>query len=241
MWYPDYLAGTIISTIIEALLFFIGLVINIKIVLSECKTRDTKTWQIQTVCSVSSTIFFAFDLLFSTISPYIPDLSQYTGDWFCHLATFIITYGIFIVTTNSIIISMMKYTLIVSPFKALEWGHDQIQRLFLAIYITIPSVMAVFAIAAKNFESYNYIRMCYGMKEEDMETNVWKRLFLCNLKEMGIDESANNHVQNSIQTVCVVQAVITFLLTSNIMEAFFYYKIFTKMKRFIYIFPFLTF
>ena len=149
MWYPDFLAGTIISTIIEALLFLIGLVINIKIVLSECKTSDHKTWQIQIVCSVCSTIYFAFDLPFSAISGYIPDLSQYTGDWFCHLATFIIIYGIFIFTTNSFVISMMKYIFIVHPFKALEWGHDKIQRISLATYIIIPSVMAVFAIATK--------------------------------------------------------------------------------------------
>ncbi len=241
MWYPDFLVGTIVSTIVEALLFLAGLFINTKIVLLEWKNRECKTWQIQIVCSVCSTIYFVFDLPFSAISVAIPDLSKYTGDWFCNLATFIIIYGIFTFTTSSVVIAMMKYTFIVHPFKALEWGHDKIQKLFLAMYITIPSLMAVLVIVTKDFESYKYIRMCFGMKNEDLETHILKRIFLCNLKEIGIDESYNTHLQNSIQSVCVIRSVLALIITCNVMEAFVYYKIFTKMKRFLYIFPNLIF
>ena len=241
MWYPDFLVGTIISTIFEALLFLAGLFINTKIVLSEWKNRESKTWQIQIVCSICSTIYFAFDFPFSAISVAIPDLSKYTGDWFCNLATFIITYGIFTFLTSSFITAFMKYTFIVHPFKALEWGHDNIQKLFLAMYITIPSLMSVIVIVTKDFESYQFIRMCFGMKNEDLETNIWKRLYFCPLKEMGIDESYNVHLRNSIQSVCIIRSVFAFIITSNITEAFFYYKIFTKMKRFINIFPILIF
>jgi hypothetical protein len=237
MWYPNFLPGSIISIIIEALLFLSGLFINTKIVLLEWKKRESKTWQIQIVCSICSTIYFAFDLPFSAISAAIPDLSNYTGDWFCNLATFIIIYGIFTFTTNSVVIAVMKYTFIVHPFKALEWGHAKIQKLFLVIYITIPSLMATIVIVTKDFESYKYIRMCFGMKKEDLETHIWKRLLLCNLKEIGIDESDNTHLQNSVYTICALRSGLAFLITSNIMEAFFYYKIFTKMKRYIYKFP----
>ena len=233
MWHPDFLIGSIIGTIIETLLFFIGFVINTKIVLSEWKNRESKTWQIQIVCSVCGTIFYAFDLPFSAISAIIPDLSQYTGDWFCHLSTFIIIYGIFTITTSSFVISAIKYTFIVHPFKALKWGHDKIQRIFLAIYVTIPSLMAVIVILTKDFESYTYLRLCFGMNKKDLETHVWKRLFLCNLKELGIDETVNKHLQNSILSICIIRSVLAFIITSNIIEAFFYYKIFSKMKRFV--------
>ena len=231
MWYPDFLVGSIISIIIEGLLFLIGVFINIKIVLLEWKKRESKTWQIQIVCSVCSTLYFAFELPFSSISTAIPNLTNYTGDWFCNLATFIIVYGIFTVTTNSVVIAMMKYIFIVHPSKALRWGHDKIQKLFLAIYITIPSLMAAIVIATKDFESWQNIRMCFGMKKEDLETNLLKRLFLCNLKEIGIDETVNIHLQNGILSVCIIRSVLAFMISGNIMEAFFYYKIFTKMKR----------
>jgi hypothetical protein len=197
----------------------------------EWKKRESKTWQIQIVCSVCSTLYFAFELPFSSISTAIPNLTNYTGDWFCNLATFIIVYGIFTVTTNSVVIAMMKYIFIVHPSKALRWGHDKIQKLFLAIYITIPSLMAVIVIATKDFESWQNIRMCFGMKKEDLETNLLKRLFLCNLKEIGIDETVNTHLQNGILSVCIIRSVLAFMISGNIMEAFFYYKIFTKMKR----------
>jgi len=240
MWYPDFLVGTIISTIVESLLFLAGLFINTKIVLLEWKNRESKTWQIQIVCSVCSTIYFVFDLPFSAISAAIPDLSNYTGDWFCNVATFINIYGIFTFTTSSFVIAFMKYVFIVHPFKALEWGHDKIQKLFLAVYVTIPSLMAVLVIVTKDFKPIKDLRKCFGMKNEDLETNIWKRMFLCNLTEMGIDESYNTHLQNGIQSVCIIRLVLAFMICNNITEAFFYYKIFTKMKRYIFIFIYIN-
>jgi hypothetical protein len=236
MWYPDYLVGSIISTIVEAILFLVGLFINIKIAILEWKNREAKTWQVQIVYSVCGTIYFAFELPFSSVSNAIPNISEYTGDWFCNLATFIITYGIIIFTTNSLLVSIMKYTFIVHPFKVLKWGHEKIQKIFLATYLAVPFVMAVIQIATKDFESYTNLRMCFGLKNEDLVKNTWKRLFLCNLKEMGIDASANIHLGNSIQLFCVLKQIIAYIITSNIMEAFFYRKIFTKMKRCIIIY-----
>jgi len=238
MLYPDFLVGTIISTIVEALLFLAGLLINTKIVLLEWKNRESKTWQIQIVCSVCSTIYFVFDLPFSVILVAIPDLSKYTGDWFCNLAAFIIFYGIVIFTTSSLVFAMMKYVFIVHPIKALKWGHEKIQKLFLAIYIAIPTLNAIIMIVTKDFDlsKDSNIRKCFGMKNEDLETDIWKRIFLCNLKEIGIDESSNTHLQNGIQSICIIRSVLRFVISSNITEAFFYYKIFTTMKRFIYIF-----
>ena len=231
MWYPDFLVGSIISTIVEALLFLVGLFINIKIAILEWKNGEAKTWQVQIVYSVCCTIYFAFEIAFSSISNTIPNISEYTGDWFCNLATFIIFYGITTFSTLSLLVSIMKYIFIVHPFKALKWGHEKIQKIFLATYIAVPFVLAVIQIATKDFESYKNLRICFGLKDEELEKNTWKRLFLCNLKEMGIDASANIHLGNSIQLFCILKSVIAYMITINIMEAFFYHQIFTKMKR----------
>ena len=231
MWYPDFLVGSIISTIVEALLFLIGLFINIKIVLLEWKNRESKTWQVQIVYSVCCTIYFVFHIPFSSVANAIPHFSEHTGDWFCNIVTFIITYGIVTITTNSLVVSIMKYTFIVYPFKALAWGHGKIQKIFLAAYIAVPFVNAVIVIAIKDFDSYKYLRTCFGLKDEELEKNTWERIFLCNLKVMGVDPSANNHLKNSIQLFCIIRSVFGFMISSNIMEAFFYHKIFTKMKR----------
>jgi len=236
MWYPDFLIGSIISTIVEALLFIIGLFINIKIVLLEWKNRESKTWQVQIVYSVCCTIYFVFEIPFSSVANAIPHFSEYTGDWFCNIGTFIYTYGIVTIATNSLVVSIMKYTFIVYPFKSLEWGHGKIQKIFLAAYIAVPLVNAVIVSVTKDFESYKSLRICFGLKNEELEKNIWKRLFLCNLKEMGIDASANNHLKNSIQLFCIIRSVLGFMISSNIMEAFFYHKLFTMMKRYVIIY-----
>jgi len=231
MWYPDYLVGSIISTIVEGLLFFIGLFINIKIVSLEWKNRDGKTWQVQIVYSVCSTVLFAFNIPFSSILNAIPHFSEYTGEWFCNLATFISIYGLVTITANSLLVSIMKYTFIVHPIKALKWGHDKIQKIFLATYLAVPFVLAVMVIVTKDFESYKYLRICFGIKNEGPVKKIWEKLLLCNLEEMGIDASTNIHLKNSIQAFCIFRSVLSFMITSNMMEAFFYRQIFKKMKR----------
>ena len=236
MWYNHFDFGTIIDAIVQALFFLIGLVIAIKVVLLEWKNRESKTWQLQIVGSVCSTVYFAFDLPFSTILATMPDFSEHTIDWFCNLATFIIIYGIFTITMNSLVIASMKYTFIVHPFKALEWGYEKIQKVFLALYLAAPFLMAIVVILTKDFESYKYLRICFGLRKEDLEKDTWKRLFLCNLKEIGIADSDNIHLQNSIQSICIIRSVLVFMITSNVLEAFFYYKIFTKMKRLVHMY-----
>jgi hypothetical protein len=130
----------------------------------------------------------------------------------------------------------MKYAFIVHPFKALKWGHGKVQKIFLVTYLAIPFLVGVFVVATKDFESYKGLRICFGLKNDELEKKHWRRLLLCNLKEMGIDESANIHLKNTIQTFCALRSVLSFLIGSNIMEAFFYHKIFTKMKRCIIIY-----
>ena len=231
MWDQDFLVSSIISTIVEALLFLIGLFINIKIVLLEWKKRNSIIWQVQIVYSVCSTIYFAFGIPFTSISNAIPHLSEYTGQWFCNLATFIVIYGLTTIAMNSLLVSIMKYTFIVYPLKALKWGHDRVQKIFLATYLAVPFVFGLIVVATKDLDSYKSLRTCFGFTNNEHEKKLWKRILLCNLTELGIDESASVYLKNSIHTVCAIRSIVSFMTSNNIMEAFFYIKIFKKMKR----------
>ena len=230
MWDQDFLVSSIISTIVESLLFLIGLFINIKIVLLEWKTRKTIIWQVQIVYSVCSTIFFAFCIPFTSISNTIPHLSEYTGQWFCSLSTFIVVYGLKTIGMNSLIVSIMKYTFIVHPLNALKWGHDRVQKIFLATYLAVPFVFGVIVVATKDFDSYKTLRKCFGFPNNE-HVGIWTKLLLCNLTEMGVDESASVYLKNTIYTSCAIRSILSNMASNNIMEAFFYLKIFKKMKR----------
>ena len=180
--------------------------------------------------SISIVLFFAFHLPFSVVSNAIPHLSEHTGEWFCSLATIIIMYGINVMTIHSLLIAIMKYVLIVHPLKALQIGHDRIEKIFFALYLALPLILAIVVALLKDFESYKVLRKCFALNNEQREKS-WKRMFLCNLNEMGVDVSNNMTLEVVLQTICVVRSVLELVIASNFLEAFFYYRIFKQMKR----------
>ena len=230
MGYSQFSVATIINITVQIVLFFFGLFINIKVVLVCWKDRDGKAWRIQIAYSISIVLFFAFHLPFSVVTNAIPHLSDYTGDWFCNLATIVICYGINAMTTSSLLIAIMKYVFIVHPLKALRIGHEKIEKMFLTMYLALSFVMAIVDTITKDFEHYIVIRKCFALSDEQKEI-TWKSIFLCNFDEMGVDVSNNLTLEIVLQTICVVRSILEIVIASNILEAFFYYKIFKTMKR----------
>ena len=81
--------------------------------------------------SISSILYFAFYLPFFTVTSQIPHLAdEYTGEWFCYLATFVITYGFTIITFNSLLIAVMKYVFIVRNEDVRMYGDEKALKLF---------------------------------------------------------------------------------------------------------------
>ena len=231
---PFFSAEITANVIVQSLAFLIGLFINFKVISVCSRNRDTKTWQIHIAHSIIVTIFFAFDLPFVTISNALPHLSVYTGEWFCNLASLIVSYGVNFIITNSLLIAAMKYIYIVHWDKAMRFGHQNIQRIFFIITITLPGFFAVVQTITKDVDSYKAIKSCFGMPDEkkDSRNGAWQRLFLCNLsytETPNAEESSIFYIL--IQIVCVSRSVLAYLFCTNLPEAFFYYKIFKKMRR----------
>ena len=222
-----------INVIIQSLAFVIGLFINIKVVSVCWRNRETKTWKIHIAYSVLITIFFAFDLPFVTISNAIPNLSMYTGEWFCSFSFFVVNYGVNVVISNSLILACMKYIYIVHWDKAMVFGHEKIQTVFFILTFAIPFFIAGVATITNDFDSYKAVKNCFGIQNQPKERKnggVWQRLFLCNIANTG----AENYVGYVLlQIVCVSRSILSYILCTNLPEAFFYYKVFKKMRRWV--------
>ena len=108
-----------------AVLYFIGLLIQSKTMYVCWKERQGNTWQIHLTYSIAVTIYFSFLIPFSIVSNAFPNLSAHTGQWFCYLAAFILVYGFYIITCNSLLIVIMKYIWIVHDEKVLGWGKEK--------------------------------------------------------------------------------------------------------------------
>ena len=222
-----------INLIVQSLAFVIGLFINIKVVSVCWRNRETKTWKIHIAYSVIITIYFAFNLPFVAISNAIPNLSMYTGEWFCSFSFFVINYGVTVIISNSLILACMKYIYIVHWDKAMCFGHEKIQMVFFVITFAVPFFIAGVGTITNDFDSYKAVKSCFGIQNQPKERRnggVWQRLFLCNLT--NTEDTEENYVGYVLlQIVCFSRSLLSYILATNLPEAFFYYKVFKKMKR----------
>ena len=149
---------------IQVLLFILGLLIQFKIVYILWKDREGKTWQIHMTHSIALVAYFLFWIPFGNVTDAFPNLSIYTGEWFCYLATFICSYGISIITLNSLLIAVMKYMFIVHNTKVLEFGEYRTKKLFLILDLTIPFIYALITVVTQNIEPYANLLSCFAFK-----------------------------------------------------------------------------
>ena len=225
--------------IIQSLLLMVGLVIQFKIIHVCRKDKDGKTWQIHLAHSVNSIIYFLVLVPFWHLSNFIPNLSEITGEWFCYLAAFFRNYGFYSIPPNSLLIAVMKYMFIVHHEKMMRLGERNAQKMFMCVNLIVPLVLTTITGVTKHFYALSTLTSCFGMREEIDEIrtkyNTWdkniERYFLCNLNttEKDILDAYTLYVIK--QCLCAFKSIVVLLINTNIPEAFFYYKIFRKMKR----------
>ena len=232
-------ADSIVHIIMQSLLFMIGLPIQFKIMYVSWKDKEGKTWQIHFTHSFACTIYYLFVIPFWHISTSKPHLAAVTGEWVCYINAFVTLYGFFIITPNSLLIAVMKYMFIVHHEKMMRLGERNAQKMFMCVNLIVPLVLTTITGVTKHFYALSTLTSCFGMREEIDEIrtkyNTWdkniERYFLCNLNttEKDILDAYTLYVIK--QCLCALKSIVVLLINTNIPEAFFYYKIFRKMKR----------
>ena len=214
--------------IADTVLFLVGLLINSKVVLNSLREKETKIWQIQVVYSISITIMLSFGIPFLVVLNAVEHLAGYTGEWICNLAQFLLIYGATIGITHSLVTAIMNYIFIVHPLKAFRWEHEKIQRIFLSAYLIFPLVLSISFIVIKSIQN-EAIRKCFGLDDTNIG-NVGIDRFLYTW-ECNMVLSEDDAFKTAMDSVCLTRNLLFYVLISNIPDAFFYYKIFTTMKR----------
>ena len=223
----------IIIIVVQILLFIFGLLIQIKIIYICWKDREGNTWQIHLTHSIVVTIYFAFIIVFSNLIKHIPNLSEHLEEWFCYLAAFVGLYGFYSVGLISFCIAFMKYRFILHNAKFLWLGKQGTKKAFLVLNLALPIILATISSATKDIDGH---QRCLGLKDQGMKHgNTWEnqiqKFFLCNLSAPAKDDSLQYVFYLMKQFACVLKSTVVMVINTNVLEAFFYYKIFNKMKR----------
>jgi len=225
-------AGAILNVIVQIILYFIGVLINGKIIFSCWQSRNhNKSWQLHILYSLSCIILFAFNIPFY-FSMASPTLSSITGEWICYLAIFMNAFFSMIILMNSLMVAITKYIFVVHWDKALVYGHEKIQwaSVILSVLITIPG--AIVRTAMKRYDTDSQ-QTCFGEDlNESKEKSGWKYILnWCFSENLAPNEQWSYTHVVFLQIFCVLAHVVYGIMCCNLPEAFFYYQIFKTTKR----------
>ena len=229
---------TIISAVVITLAWIfvvcLGSFIQLKIVLTCLKAKNTTTWQIDIIQAVALTIWVFFSSIFKIIIDQIPDLHEAIGDWICYIYAFTHIFAIYVCLFHSFVVALMKYIFIVHHMKNRVFGERKTQKIFFLATIIHPAILAILATLAYDFESSKPLISCYGLKEQVlMKYNTstrFEKAFLCKLGNMGTDKDDMPWFYIR-QGFCATKMIWVLLLSTNIPEGYLYFKIFKKMRR----------
>ena len=219
------------------LIYLVGLYLQIKTIMISKQNKDM-TWKIDISHSIIMIIYYAFKIVFETIAHGIPKLSLFTGSWFCHLVLFINLYGMASIVGHSLHTSIHKYVFIEHQETVNNFGMEKARQISLWIYILNPAVFAVSWMVRPHYRAIVSVNRCHGLQLQEPgkaanETigEIAERLFFCGLRDYDGYNSVDYFIYVASQVYCFLQTVLILIVVGNIIEIFFYKKIFYYMKR----------
>ena len=228
--------STILNVIVQIMLYFIGLLINAKIILTCWQSRKhNKSWQLHILYSASCIVLFIFNIPFGFFSTAAPDLSRITGEWFCYLAIFINVFLAGIILTNSAMVSITKYIFVVHWDMALVYGHEKIQWASTILSLLITCFMAILHTALKRYDGTVELPLysCFGSESDESREGIGlKGLHLTWCFSENLEPNGQwRFIHMALQILCTIAHVVYGIICCNLPEAFFYYHIFRTTNR----------
>ena len=131
-------------------IYVIGLYLHIRIIVASKEEKDL-TWKIDVTNSILVILLFGHKILIHSLTYSVQDLHIYSGDWLCYTSKVVIHYTLLYNGGHSMIISMMKYLIIVHDSK-FRFHKENLQRAFCYINILHPVLfIAVHLILVPDF------------------------------------------------------------------------------------------
>ena len=127
----------IIFSICALCVYIIGLYFHTKIIIVSRKEKEM-TWKLDVTNSSLLIAHFTYKLTMHGITYIVPDLYLFTGEWFCYASKFFTYYGTLYTSTHSLIVSVMKFFLIVHWKNVRNFGKDKVKEIFFFLNFLHP-------------------------------------------------------------------------------------------------------
>ena len=234
----DYIIIAILA-IVAMCLCIVGVYLHVKIIKVSIKDKEM-TWKLD-ITNSGILIFLNVNAIFMhSITYLIGDLYTYTGEWFCYTEKVIAHYGNLYGLGHSLIVSILKYVIIVHWHAARAYGNENITEAFFWLNFLYPILMISFELISRPdffwaYDGYAQIDRCLGDPKHNWDPISNKSLTkLHNLCEFSV-LSNENYLEYGIKIfrimICWLTVVLTYVIAWNIIEMFLYHQIFKFMRR----------
>ena len=239
--YAEDISMTIIPAIVVVLcVYAVGVYFHIKIIKVSLKDKDI-TWKMDITNSCMLLFHGMHDIFMHSITYLIQDLYTYTGEWFCYTSKVLVNYGNMYMFGHSLVLSIMKYILIVKWQTTREFGKEKLIKIFFWINIMHPLFRILFQLIISpdyfwEYDGYPQFDRCLGDPKDNLAPNNNKSLTkLHDLCGLIVEPPRVNYLQYTVYicrlSCCWLNVVFIYLVVWNLIEILFYCQTFAFMRR----------
>lgn len=229
----------IIETIVVCI-YIIGWYLHLKIIKISIKEKEM-TWKLDITNSCLLLAHYAHIIFMDIITYIVPNLYQYLGAWFCYASKVVMHYGNLYTVGHSMIVSLLKFTLIVYWKKARDFGNAKIKEIFFWLNWSTPLIsMLIYVMLKPDFywiyDGYSRIDRCLGDPNgnwsKDSNRTQIKAHTICTLFEAPPDDEPIAYTLYIIRsTICWMHIGSLYLSLWNFFEILSYCRIFAFMRK----------
>ena len=231
--------GSIMMYTMACILYIIGLTLHVKIIKLSKKTKEAMTWKLDITNSSILLILNLIVMIMHGVTYITPDLYTYTGRWFCYTYIAVAYYGTIYHIGHSLVLSIFKYIIIVHWKKIRAFGENKFKEILFWLNILYPvASLALHFLVRPDFlfvfAGFTPGNRCLGEVSDNVAYNKTTRvklLGLCEITEPAVHHWFYDAVLMARKSVCFVHAISIYLMALNLLEIFFYYKIFSFASR----------
>ena len=220
--------------------FIIGVFLQVKVI-AVLKRDQAMTWEINLVHSVVMIFHFSFVSTINAVN-YIQisfyHYQLFDDQLFRYLVLSLMFFGISEMGFHSLYISIYKYIFIIHRETVIRIGEKRTKTLLLWTYFTGLIAWTLAYIVRPNFDP---LQNKSGSNVSSGTTNTTSiqsaidsftlSFVSCGIKDLDPENVSNIVVNILTKIVCTGQVVITYAVSINVLEIFFYLRIFGHMNR----------
>ena len=230
----------IVGCAVFCAIFIIGVFLQVKMI-AALKHDQAIAWEINLAHSVLMIAIFSSSSILEIINYIQPSLYDNLGKWYCYLILPVILFGFFEMLFHSLYVSIYKYIFIVHSETVTRIGKQTIKRILLWTYFIILVSWTVSLAIRENFGSKKVFQNgvscgvfhAFGTSNMEADGSIIRHLFSCSIDDLEQNKLENIIVNILTKVLCTSQSIINIIIGLNVLEIFFYLRIFRHMNRYV--------